>query len=269
MKKKLFVTALALIMILGSGSNSVADASNFVRWEYKVVDAENLQSLRAAEDLEDFLNSFGSDGWEIATFEVFNSGNLIFKRPDLRTEAERAEGEERARAESEERARIEEERQSIRTRGENIISNFEAFKEASGRVYSQSIQQNETFNLTLESLSAFVGDSPRARSLTAEQILETPSKYVVEQINGFWFIGYSMGIGQETTGVVEHLKERAREPYRRLLGNIELYVESYVDRGFSFFDFDQNSLYDGQDVVYIDITPFGSRTTEPTQNPIF
>jgi len=285
MKKKLFAIALALVMIVGGGGNSVAGTSNLVRWEYKLVDGGNLHNLRTAEDVVDFLNSLGSDGWELA-LETMNG--LIFKRPDLRTEAERAraevEAEERSRIheerakieaeEAEERARIREERAKIEAEEAEERARIEAAEreeraritkltkhssnivsQLKGLEYSGFKRHDETFNPTIESLS-------KGYQTRDDFGLNTPGLYVVEQINGHWFVGYNLVVAQETPELVEYfpelveyLKQIASE--HQLLGDVESYIETFTVEPLMGktikVSFDQNSLYDGQDVVFIHI----------------
>ena len=170
----------------------------------------------------------------------------------VRTTTEKAEEEERARASAQTS-------QQASAQALNIVSGLRNIRDAWSQLYADNRDDfiNETItNITLDMLAEYMDSS--------EQIFETPGEYVVEQINGYWFAGHNLVIGQKSPEVMEQLKRRASN--QQLLGDIKLYAESYFSDG-GFDKFDLNSLYDGQDVIFIRIQrppEYPSRSSFPT-----
>jgi len=68
--------------------------TEFNQWEYRVQSVGGFFSGVKAEELEDLLNEWGQDGWEVVSTHIIenaNKINVIAKRPlTLRSRRERS-----------------------------------------------------------------------------------------------------------------------------------------------------------------------------------
>ena len=59
------------------------------KFEYKIVTSGNLHDDREVEDLEEWLNDLGSEGWEATKMIKTGAGVNVFMRRELEDEPER------------------------------------------------------------------------------------------------------------------------------------------------------------------------------------